>query len=71
MDFAIFYPVEAHINCLGLLLFDGIVGKPFFCLIVNAEGSGGLWVTKFAESGTDRDGLLDINEGGVNFGLSD
>ena len=67
--FIIFYPVEAHVDHLGLLLIDGIVGKPFFRLIVNAEGSGRLWVAKFSQSGTDRDGLLAINEAGADFGL--
>ena len=29
LDFAIFDPVESHIDCFGSLLLDGIFGKPF------------------------------------------
>ena len=31
--------------------------------------SGKFWVVKFTQSGTDRDVLLAINEGGADFGL--
>ena len=62
-------PVKAHVDRLVLLLLDGIVGKPFCHLVVDAEGSVRVWVTKFVQGGTDRDDLLAINEGGANFGL--
>ena len=65
----IFVSVEAHVNRLGSILIDGIVGETFCSLIVDVEGGGRLWLSMFTDSGADRDGLLAINEGGADFGF--
>ena len=31
LDFTIFDPLEAHVDRLGSILLDGIVGEPFCC----------------------------------------
>ena len=43
-------PIKAHVNCLGLLLFDGVIGDACGSAIVHLDGHWGLRMVQFNES---------------------
>ena len=55
---AVSYPMEPHIDCFGVLVFDVIVGKTNSCLVVDLDRSSGLRVTEFFESRLHGAGLF-------------
>ena len=66
----IVYPIEAHVNGLGVFLFDRVLGEPMAGTVVNLEWCGWLLVAKFFESMMKGDRLTSIVECSCNFGFS-
>ena len=55
-------PVEAHVNCLGSFLFDGVIGDAGGSAVVSLDGSRWLGVTEFFKGGPDGASFLAVVE---------
>ena len=66
---AVTYPIKLHVDRFRSFLFDGVIGKAVGGGVVLLDWRGRLWVPQFAESGAYRDGFLDVDVGGANFGF--
>jgi hypothetical protein len=69
LAFAIFEPVESHVNGLGTALFDGVVGDAGSTTVVNLNGSGWLWMAHFVQNYSDHDPLFRVEKTGAQFGF--
>ena len=62
MFYAIYYPVESHIDCFAPLLLDGVVGYPSGTKIVGDDWSRWLRVAEVNESSADGGGFAGVEE---------
>ena len=65
LAFAIFQPVESHVNGLGTALFDGVVGDTGGTTVVDLNGSGWLGMAHFFKNDPDHDPFFGIKETGT------
>jgi len=63
-------PIEAHVDGLGSLLFDGIVGDTASRAVVRDNGSRALGMAHFFEGNADWAGVLAIVKECTKFGFS-
>ena len=59
---AIADPVKPHVDCLGTLLFDGVIGNAGSGTVVGLDGCGWLWVAKLFQCRTNRACILSVEE---------
>ena len=64
------HPIEAHVDCFGALLLHRVVGETNGGGVVHLDGRGRLWMAHFGECSADGNGLLGVEIGGADFGLS-
>ena len=62
-------PIKAHVNCLGSLLFDGVIGNACGSAIVHLDGHWGLQMVQFNESCLEGVGFFAVVEEGSKFSL--
>jgi hypothetical protein len=65
LAFAIFEPVESHVNGLGTSLFDGVVGNASGTAVVDLNWSGWLGMAHFYENDSDRYPLFGVEKTGA------
>ena len=66
---AVLDPIKTHVNCFGVLFFDGPIGKSLVGGIVNLHRGRSLRVTHFGESGANGHILLSVEISGSYFGF--
>lgn len=64
------HPIISHVDCLGALLFDGVVGNSGGSAIVGDHGGGWLGVAEFFKADTGWTGFFGVEEEGSQFGFS-
>ena len=62
-------PEKLHVNCLGSLLFDGVIGDACSGAVVHLDGHWGLLMVQFDESCWEGAGFFAIMEDGGKFSL--
>ena len=62
-------PIKVHVNCLGSLLFDGVIGNACGGAVVHLDGCWGLRMVQFDESCPEGAGFFAIVEEGSKFSL--
>ena len=60
-------PVEAHVDGLGLALFDGVIGNAGGAGVVSLDMGASLWMAKFFKGNSERAEILEIEESGAKF----
>ena len=48
----VFYPMEPHVDGLGMTVFDLVIGESNRCLVVDHEWCGRLWMVHLLEGNT-------------------
>ena len=66
---AVTYPVKAHVDGFGSLLFEAGVGKADGRRVVDLDRGGWLGMSHFLEANAERDGVSSGKEGGADFRL--
>ena len=66
---AVTYPVKAHVDSFGSLLFEAGVGKADGRRVVDLDRGGWLRMSHFLEANAEWDGIFSGEEGGANFRL--
>lgn len=67
---AVLEPIETHVYGFGALLFDSVIEDAPGHAVVGGDDSGGLGPSHFAESDSEWNSSLGIEEGGAGLGLS-
>ena len=53
-------PIKTHVDGLGALLFDFVVGESFGSSVVGFQGSRWLWMTEFGEAYANKTRFLAV-----------
>lgn len=69
LAYAIADPIEAHIDSLGALLFDAVVGDSSSGAVIGLNCGRWLWMAKFLEADAQRTGFFAVVISGGKFGF--
>ena len=66
---AVLYPMEPHVDGLGMTVFDFVIGKSHCCLVVDHEWRRRLWMAHLLEGNTHGTRFFRGAKGGSDFGF--
>lgn len=64
------YPIKAHVNSFGTLLFDSVISNASGSGVISLERGGWLRVPKFFKGNADGASVFSIKEQGTKFSFS-